>query len=148
MRISDWSSDLCSSDLVSDRLSDLVSKYFDNAMEAAVVLSREGKGRQIRADISVHVGRGMLMQGRGEADEPYLAFDATLERIAKQLRRYKRRLRGHRKASAGAVAATLQAQQYVLAAGNAAAEEQLHPDGQPVVIAAIAAPPETTNVDD
>lgn len=132
---------------VDDRLNELVSKYFDNPMEAAVVFAREGKGRQIRADISVHVGRGMLMQGHGEADDPYLAFDAMLERIAKQLRRYKRRLRDHhRKPGAGAVAETLQAQQYVLAAGDEDEEEQLSPDGQPVVIAEMTTPVETMTV--
>jgi len=131
---------------VDERLNELVSKYFDRPMDASVVFSREGKGRQIRTDVSVHVGRGMLMQGHGEADEAYTAFDATLDRIAKQLRRYKRRLRDHhRKASAGTVATTLQAQQYVLA-GDEGEEEQVSADGRPVVIAEMTTPIETMTV--
>jgi ribosomal subunit interface protein len=75
-----------------DRVTELVSKYFDQALDATVVFARDGKGHRIRADISVHVGRGIMMQGHDATDDAYTAFDGALERIAKQLRRYKRRL--------------------------------------------------------
>jgi len=79
------------------RLAESVEKYFEHAIEGSVVFSKSGKGKQIRADISVHVGRGMLTQGHGEGDDAHAAFDAATERVAKQLRRQKRRLRDHRK---------------------------------------------------
>lgn len=132
---------------VGERLTELVSKYFDSPIEGAVVFSREGRGKQLRADISVHVGRGMLMQGQGEADEAHAAFDTALERIAKQLRRYKRRLRDHHRKPAADAAETLQAQQYVLAGGDESeTEEQISADGQPVVIAEMTTPIETMTV--
>lgn len=131
---------------VGGRLTELVSKYFDSPIEGTVVFSREGKGKQLRADISVHVGRGMLMQGQGEADEAHAAFDTALERIAKQLRRYKRRLRDHHRKPAAEAAATLQAQQYVLAGGDDETEEQISADGRPVVVAEMTAPIETMTV--
>lgn len=80
------------------QLADVISKYFDHAIEASVVFSREGHGKQVRSDISVHAGRNIQMQGHAEASEAKLAFDAALERIAKRLRRQKRRLRNHQKA--------------------------------------------------
>lgn len=131
---------------VSERLTDLVSKYFDHALDATVVFAREAKRRQVRADISVHVRRGMLMQGHAESEDPYAAFDTALDRIAKQLRRYKRRLQDERRrAGSNGAAAALQAQEYVLAGGEDE-EEQVSPDGQPVVIAEMAAAIETMTV--
>ena len=95
------------------RLTDAVAKYFDQAIEASAVLSREA--HEFRADISVHVGRGILVQGHSQGDTAYIAFDTALDRIAKRLRRYKRRLRDHhRKSEPTGPDDLVVAQQYVL----------------------------------
>ena len=73
------------------------------------------------------------MQGHAESGDAEAAFDLALERIAKRLRRYKRRLRDHRRA--GNETAAMEAQHYVLAAGDDYEEEQVTEDGQPLVIA-------------
>ncbi len=94
-------------------LADSVVKYFDHAIEGNIVFSREAHG--IRADISVHVGRNIIVQGHGQAENAHAAFDGALERIAKRLRRHKRRLRDHhRDRKADALDDALQAQQYIL----------------------------------
>jgi len=80
---------------VDENLATTVSKYFDRALDATVVFSREA--HNFRADISVHAGRGVTMQGRADAADAHAAFDGALDRIAKQLRRYKRRLQDHQK---------------------------------------------------
>jgi len=81
---------------VTDTLNNAVTKYFMRAIDANVVFSRQG--HRLRADISVHPGpRGMVVQGGSESEDAYAAFDGALERIAKQLRRYKRRLSDHHK---------------------------------------------------
>jgi ribosomal subunit interface protein len=67
-----------------------VAKYFSRPIEAQVVFSREA--HRLRADISVHAGRGITLQGHGLAEDAYIAFDGAAERIQKRLRRYKRRL--------------------------------------------------------
>jgi ribosomal subunit interface protein len=131
---------------VDTHLADQVAKYFEHAIEASVVFSREGKGRQIRSDISVHIGRNIQMQGHGEADDAYIAFDAALDRIAKRLRRYKRRLRDHRKTAAAEQTAILQAQQYVLAAGDEDQEEHIAEGDQPVIVAEMTTPVDTLTV--
>lgn len=125
---------------VEKQLADTISKYFEHAIEASVVFSRQGKGKQVRSDISVHVARNIQMQGHAEANEAKAAFDFAMARIAKRLRRYKRRLRDHR--NAGHETAAVQAQQYVLAAGDNYEEEQIAEDGQPLVIAEM-----TTTID-
>ena len=72
----------------------------------------------VKAEISVHAGRGLSVQSGGEAEDPYVAFDGAAERIDKRLRRHKRRLKNHHaRAKDGAAPPTQQdATAYVLAA--------------------------------
>jgi hypothetical protein len=86
-----------------------------------------------RADISVHPIRGVLAKGSASADDAYAAFDAAVERIAKQLRRYKTRLNDHHKGRGSEE--SIPAQQYVIAAETE--EEELPEQGQPVIIAEL-----------
>ncbi len=121
---------------VSESLSRILGKYFGDAIEVGVTFSREG--HLYRAVVAAHVGRSIQLQAQGEADEPYPAFDTAVERLAKRLRRYKRRLRDHRK-DTGPAPEPLPAQQYILA-GDAeaqAAEDEI--DGRPAVVAEMAA---------
>jgi ribosomal subunit interface protein len=114
---------------VEDHLSNTVSKYFMRALDANVVFTREG--RLSRANISVHPGpRGMVVQGGSESNDPYAAFDGALERISKQLRRYKRRLADHHK---GHFPDILPALQYVTQPAPEA--EEVDTEGQPAIVA-------------
>lgn len=120
---------------IEQNLSAAIGKYFANPTDANVVLSREA--RNIRADIKVHVGRGIILQGHADAGDAYAAFDLASEHIAKRLRRHKRRLRSHQRNKADTEKA-LRAQQYVLAPVQdeaVAAEGSESADGQPVIIA-------------
>jgi len=128
---------------VEANLADQVAKYFDQAIESGVVFSSSAKGRLIRADIAVHAGRNIQMQGRAEAGDAYAAFDAALERIAKRLRRYKRRLRDHRK---GPNDDALPALKYVIADNTGEEEEAPPAADRPVVIAEMSTPVETMTV--
>jgi len=114
-----------------EQLVESVTKYFDQAIDAHVTVSREGS--MMHVDISVHPGpRGMVVQGRGEAGEAYPAFDAALERIAKQLRRYKRRLVGDQRRRAATDDVVL-AQQYVIQGDSG--EDEVEVDAQPIIVA-------------
>jgi ribosomal subunit interface protein len=108
-----------------------VGKYFSNPLDSQVVFTREA--HLFRADVSVHVGRSILVQGQARADDPYAAGDAAIEHVAKRLRRYKRRLRDHHKDSKGDV---LSAQAYVLAAEpEDATDDDATIRSQPMVVA-------------
>jgi ribosomal subunit interface protein len=109
----------------------IVDKYFGKAIEAHVVICRER--HLFLADISVRAGRGLLVQCHGESADAYAAFDSAAERLEKQLRRYKRRLRNHHK-SAKSAGEPQAATDYVLAAADAETEEGESGD-QPLVIA-------------
>ncbi len=67
------------------------ARYFGHAIEGKVVFQRD-RHHAYRADISLHVARGVMVQSHGEAGDPYVAFAAAAERLDKRLRRFKRRL--------------------------------------------------------
>jgi ribosomal subunit interface protein len=118
---------------VSDSLSRILGKYFGDAIEVGVTISRDGQ--MYRAVVAVHIGRGIQIQAQGDADEPYPAFDTAAEHLAKRLRRYKSRLRDHHKRS-GPTAETLLARQVILAADDS--DRELAEDdvaGSPAVVA-------------
>jgi ribosomal subunit interface protein len=95
-------------------LDDVVDKYFDSGIDSNVTVSRAGAG--LRVDISVHPGRGIVVQSHGEGATAHAAFDNALERIAKRLRRYKRRLRDHnRKEKSEAKQNPRNAKRYIIA---------------------------------
>src|SRR5215469_5209685 len=78
---------------VEQQLGATTEKYFSNPLDATVVFSHDA--HLYRADISVRVGRGILLQSTAEATDIYPAFDAAADKVGKRLRRYKRRLRDH-----------------------------------------------------
>jgi len=81
---------------VTGHITSAAEKYFDNPIEATVVLSKES-ARRFKAEISIHIGKGIMLQAHHEADDPYPAFDVASERMAKRMRRYKAKLKDHHK---------------------------------------------------
>jgi ribosomal subunit interface protein len=113
-----------------DNLLEVVEKYFNHAIDATVVFSRDGG--ELKADISVHPGpRGLVVQSSSSGGDAYGAFDGALERVSKQLRRYKRRLSNHHQ-RARSSEDLLPAQQYVIQPETS--DEEPHEDA-PVIIA-------------
>ena len=86
---------------VMEKLSGDVKKYFENAIEGHVGFSREGA--MFRTQISVHIGKGIMMESHGTSGEIYASFTDAVEHLSKQLRRHKRRLRDHHKGSENSV---------------------------------------------
>ena len=86
------------------------------------------------SDSSVHLPTGMTVQAKARADEIYASFEGSVDRMEKQLRRYKRRLKDHHRSRLEPIEAT-GAPSYILAGG---AEDD---DGagarslQPVIVA-------------
>jgi putative sigma-54 modulation protein len=69
-----------------------VHKYLDRAGEAHVVLSLE---RHLHhADISIHAGT-FLLRGREKSEDMYASIDLAMDKIERQLRRYKEKLNHH-----------------------------------------------------
>jgi hypothetical protein len=69
-----------------------------------VIFSKE-KNHLYKADISIHVGGGIVLQTHHEASDPYPAFDIAAKAAGKRLSRYKDKLRDHRKSEPDVLAA-------------------------------------------
>ena len=71
---------------------DRVKKYLDRAGDAHVVLSLE---RHLHhADITIHSG-AFLLRGREKSEDMYASIDLAMDKIERQLRRYKEKLKNH-----------------------------------------------------
>jgi ribosomal subunit interface protein len=109
---------------VEEQLGAVTKKYFSDTVDATVFLSQDA--HLYKANISVHVGRGIMLESTAEASEIYPAFDLAAGKIAKRLLKYKSRLRDHH---ANENVEEL-ANQYVLNAEAETADE-----GEPAIIA-------------
>ncbi len=89
---------------VQEQLEHTAKKYFRDPIEATVIFSKE-KNHLFKADISIHVGGGIVLQTHHEAADPYPAFDAAAKAAGKRLSRYKDKLRDHRKSEPDVLAA-------------------------------------------
>lgn len=114
----------------------LVEKFFDKAIGATVILSRESYN--FRVDITVHPFRGITVQSGGTANEAYTAFDVALHRIERQLRRYKGRFIDH-KTKGGAVTAQYTIIAPIASQENNTEEESSVTDDTPVIVAEMSA---------
>jgi ribosomal subunit interface protein len=112
----------------------ILGKYFKTAIEAHVVFSKEA--HLSRAEVAIHIGRGIVVNASASAAETHTAFDVAAERIAKQMRRYKRRLRDHHAQARKAFEAGGRAREYVLAP---LAEEGEEGEEGPAVVAEMSA---------
>lgn len=82
---------------IESQIEEHVKKYIDRVTSIQVVVSREA--HLFRVDITGNLGThsGLVVRGRGEAGDVYPAFDEALEKVSKQLRRYKRKITNHHK---------------------------------------------------
>jgi len=85
------------------RLAAIVDKYFSRALSSHVTFGRAPAGA-FRCDIIVHVMQNLVLKGSGTAQEAHPSFDQAAEKIDKQLRRYKRRLKDRHEQSVHALA--------------------------------------------
>lgn len=78
---------------VRSRLEVVIGKHFQGGAETSVVFAREGSG--FRADCTTHLDAGVVLKAEGIDMDVHRAFEAALEHLLKQIRRYKRRLKNH-----------------------------------------------------
>ncbi len=71
----------------------LVRKYFDRGYSGQIAVSKNG--RIFETDLVLHIDAGKVFEARGSDTDAYVSFEQAAERLDKQLRRYKRRLKDH-----------------------------------------------------
>lgn len=80
---------------VKDELAVVMGKYSQRPTDATVIFSKNA--HEYVCEIIVHLSTGLNVQAKAHATEIYAACDAAVEKLDKQLRRYKRRLKDHHK---------------------------------------------------
>lgn len=122
-------------DHVRDRLEADTSKYFNRAINAGVTVERDG--HLFIVECHVHANQGVNLESTGKADNAYAAFDDAADKIEKQLRRYKRRLKNHHSRAAERQKELEKAAAYILPADGAASPDEHGPEpqDQPIIIA-------------
>ncbi len=78
---------------VKAELGEVVEKYAQRPTDTVVTFSKVAHEHVCEAII--HLSTGLTAQAKGHAVEIYAAFESCREKMDKQLRRYKRRLRSH-----------------------------------------------------
>ena len=112
----------------------ILSKYAGRPTEAQIVFSKSA--HEYVCETVVHLSTGLTAQATGRATEIYAAFDAASEKMDKQLRRYKRRLKDHHKERVNPVELS-SAGAYILAPTEE--DESTEADSNPVIVAEMQA---------
>lgn len=120
---------------VQNELGVVLAKYAGRPTEAYIVFSKSG--HEHVCETVVHLSTGLTAQATDHATEIYAAFDGCCEKMDKQLRRYKRRLKDHHKARPQPVELS-DAGSYILAAMEDA-DEGTQDDLNPVIVAEMEA---------
>ncbi|OIP83406.1 MAG: ribosomal subunit interface protein [Rhodobacterales bacterium CG2_30_65_12] len=116
---------------VKNELGTVMEKYSQRPTDAQVVFSKNA--HVFVCETVVHLSTGLTAQASASATEIYAAFDECAEKLDKQLRRYKRRLKDHHKDRPNPVE-TLGGASYILAAEDEA--DHAEPETlQPIIIA-------------
>lgn len=105
-----------------------VAKFAENPIDGAATFSKDK--HEIKCDCTVHLSSGMTAQAAGRGGDAYAAFDQASERLEKQLRRYKRRLKDHPRKSP---IEKIDAAAFIIE--SAPEEDEAPVDMQPVIIA-------------
>lgn len=116
---------------VQTELGAAVEKYAERPTDANVVFSRSA--HEYVCETTVHLSTGLTAQAKAHATEIYAAFEACNEKMEKQLRRYKRRLKDHHKDRAEPVE-LFGAASYILA-GEAESHDDEPDSLQPIIVA-------------
>lgn len=116
---------------VKTELGEVVQKYAERPTDAQVIFSKSG--HEFVCEATVHLSTGLTATAKAHANEIYAAFDGCSEKMEKQLRRYKRRLKDHHRERAEPVE-LLGASSYILASERDS--EEAEPETlQPMIIA-------------
>lgn len=119
-------------DHVKSELGAIAEKYAGRPTDAQIVFSKSG--HEFVCEIVVHLSTGLTSQARGHANEIYAAFDQAGEKMEKQLRRYKRRLKDHHRVRSQPVELS-EAATYILAAPSDDSDGAEPETLQPIIVA-------------
>jgi len=116
---------------VKTEMASIIEKYAGRPTDGSIVFSRDAT--EFVCEATVHLSNGLTTQSKGHAFDIYTAFDKCGEKIDKQLRRYKRRIKDHHRDRESSVE-SLVASSYILA-GSAEEPVEEPKSLQPIIVA-------------
>ncbi len=78
---------------VKAEISEIIGKYAERPTDALIIFSKDA--HEFACEVAIHLSTGMTVNASARASEIYASFDHCANKIEKQLRRYKRRLKDH-----------------------------------------------------
>lgn len=114
---------------VETRVLELATKFSGRPTEAVVTFSKDR--HEFVTDATVHLSTGLTVKAQSHAPDVYDSFEKCLEKMEKQLRRYKRRLKDHHKDRQDPIE-VVEAQYRIIDRG---AEENEPESLQPIIVA-------------
>jgi ribosomal subunit interface protein len=117
---------------VQQELGEAVKKYAERPTDATIIFSKSG--HEFVCESTVHLSTGLTASAKAHETEIYAAFDSCCEKMEKQLRRYKRRLKDHHKERAQPVELS-GASSYILASNKDDSDEAEPETLKPMIIA-------------
>ncbi len=121
-------------DHVEKSIDSVIKKYAERPTDAHIVFSREA--HEFICEVTVHLSTGLKAFSKAHASDIYAAFETSADKMEKQLRRYKRRLKDHHKSREEPIELMI-APSYVLSRDQEEGEEPK--DLQPLIIAEMEA---------
>lgn len=118
-------------DHASGRMETIVDKHFSRALSSTVTFGK-APTNAFAADIILHVNHGLILKSHGQAHDAHAAFDQAAEKIEKQLRRYKRRLKDRHEQAAHAMERE-DAAYTIFEAAEVESEEEVAYDAPPII---------------
>jgi ribosomal subunit interface protein len=78
---------------VKSELGEVIEKYAQRPTDAMIIFSKSA--HEYVCESVIHLSTGLSASAKGHSTEIYAAFESCREKMEKQLRRYKRRIRNH-----------------------------------------------------
>ena len=116
---------------VKSELNEVLQKYSQRPTDANIVFSRSA--HEYVCETTIHLSSGLNAAAKAHATEIYAAFEACAEKMDKQLRRYKRRLKDHHRERSEPVE-LFGASSYILASQEQTDETEPY-SLQPIIVA-------------
>ena len=121
---------------VVQHLTSVLGRFANRPTGAGVTFDRDGQLHS--CEVTVHLSTGLTAQAKSRSGKIYTSFDLACDKLGKQLRRYKRRLKNHHHERNTPVSYS-DAVSSVLASAEIEREEEEPETLQPVIVAEMEA---------
>ena len=99
---SNMDADNALTEYATEHLNRHIKKYFDTAISADVHFSKQGTRFSVNIIVNEGVkGGGIVIKSDGSGNDAYGCFNEAIEKVAKQLRRYKGKIKNYRRERGG-----------------------------------------------